>query len=47
MLLLLFCCSDGNLIKDDFLKSNMDDQGWVSIALIASFPRVSYSLLIC
>ncbi|KAK9271245.1 hypothetical protein L1049_026835 [Liquidambar formosana] len=32
--------SDANLIKDEFLKSNMDEQGWVPITLIASFPRV-------
>ncbi|KAK8585201.1 hypothetical protein V6N13_139136 [Hibiscus sabdariffa] len=32
--------SDANLVKDEFLKSNMDDQGWVSISLIAGFPRV-------
>ncbi|KAF5747193.1 putative Winged-helix DNA-binding transcription factor family protein [Tripterygium wilfordii] len=32
--------SDVNLEGDDFLKSNMDDQGWVPIGLIASFPRV-------
>ncbi|KAL0016934.1 hypothetical protein SO802_004003 [Lithocarpus litseifolius] len=32
--------SDANLVKDDYLRSNMDDQGWVPIALIASFPRV-------
>lgn len=32
--------SDANLVKDEFLKSNMDDQGWVPITLIASFPRV-------
>lgn len=32
--------SDANLIKDEFLKSNMDNQGWVPISLIASFPRV-------
>ncbi|KAI5640397.1 hypothetical protein M9H77_00183 [Catharanthus roseus] len=31
--------SDANLIKDDYLRSNMDDQGWVPISLIASFPR--------
>ncbi|KAG8503036.1 hypothetical protein CXB51_000837 [Gossypium anomalum] len=31
--------SDDNLVKDDFLKSNMDDQGWVAISLIAGFPR--------
>lgn len=33
--------SDANLVKDDFLRSNMDDQGWVSINLVASFRRVS------
>ncbi|KAG2698284.1 hypothetical protein I3760_07G144200 [Carya illinoinensis] len=32
--------SDENLVKDDFLRSNMDDQGWVLISLIASFRRV-------
>ena len=32
--------SDANLVKDDYLRSNVDDQGWVPIALIASFPRV-------
>lgn len=32
--------SDANLVKDDFLRSNMDSQGWVPITLIASFPRV-------
>lgn len=32
--------SDANLIKDEFLKSNMDSMGWVSINLIARFPRV-------
>ncbi|XWS20918.1 hypothetical protein CRYUN_Cryun30bG0010600 [Craigia yunnanensis] len=32
--------SDANLVKDEFLKSNMDDQGWVAISLIAGFPRV-------
>ncbi|XP_021827634.1 la-related protein 1C-like [Prunus avium] len=32
--------SDANLIKDDFLRSNMDAQGWVPISLIANFPRV-------
>ncbi|KAL3505424.1 hypothetical protein ACH5RR_035265 [Cinchona calisaya] len=32
--------SDDNLVKDDYLRSNMDDEGWVPIDLIASFPRV-------
>ncbi|KAG7966836.1 hypothetical protein I3843_08G068700 [Carya illinoinensis] len=31
---------DNNLVTDDFLRSHMDDQGWVPISLIASFPRV-------
>ncbi|PSS29995.1 La-related protein like [Actinidia chinensis var. chinensis] len=33
--------SNANLIKDTFLRQNMDDQGWVSINLIASFKKVS------
>lgn len=32
--------SDANLVKDEYLRSNMDEQGWVPITLIASFPRV-------
>ncbi|GAU24956.1 hypothetical protein TSUD_311910 [Trifolium subterraneum] len=32
--------SDVNLANDDFLKFNMDEQGWVPITLIANFPRV-------
>ncbi|KAG8377963.1 hypothetical protein BUALT_Bualt08G0088500 [Buddleja alternifolia] len=32
--------SDENLVKDDFLRSKMDEHGWVPITLIASFPRV-------
>ncbi|KAK4338571.1 hypothetical protein RND71_043058 [Anisodus tanguticus] len=32
--------SDANLVKDDFLRSKMDEDGWVPIELIASFPRV-------
>ncbi|GER33986.1 hypothetical protein STAS_10168 [Striga asiatica] len=35
-----FYFSDDNLVKDNYLRSNMDDQGWVPIALIASFRRV-------
>lgn len=42
---LFACYSEDNLVKDDFLRSKMDDQGWVSISLIASFPRVSKFLL--
>ncbi|KAI3464796.1 hypothetical protein Pfo_021459 [Paulownia fortunei] len=32
--------SDDNLVKDNFLRSKMDDHGWVPITLIASFRRV-------
>ncbi|XP_024968862.1 la-related protein 1C-like isoform X2 [Cynara cardunculus var. scolymus] len=32
--------SDANLVKDNFLRSNMDEEGWVPIALIAGFRRV-------
>lgn len=32
--------SDVNLANDEFLKSNMDEHGWVSVSLIANFPRV-------
>lgn len=32
--------SDANLQSDIYLKSHMDEQGWVAITLIASFPRV-------
>lgn len=32
--------SDTNLSKDGFLKSKMDDEGWVPITLIAGFNRV-------
>ncbi|KAJ4842428.1 hypothetical protein Tsubulata_027293 [Turnera subulata] len=33
--------SNENLIKDTFLRQNMDDQGWVPIKLIAGFKKVS------
>lgn len=36
-----FCCSNENLIKDIYLRQNMDDQGWVLIKLIAGFNKVS------
>ncbi|KAL7231266.1 hypothetical protein ACSBR2_009517 [Camellia fascicularis] len=32
--------SNENLIKDTFLRQNMDDQGWVPINLIAGFKKV-------
>ncbi|KAK8694536.1 hypothetical protein V6N13_072085 [Hibiscus sabdariffa] len=33
--------SNENLIKDIYLRQNMDDQGWVPLKLIASFRKVS------
>ncbi|KAK4774069.1 hypothetical protein SAY87_029088 [Trapa incisa] len=33
--------SDENLIKDTYLRQNMDEQGWVPINLIAGFKKVS------
>ncbi|KAE8707769.1 putative Basic-leucine zipper transcription factor family protein [Hibiscus syriacus] len=33
--------SNENLIKDTYLRQNMDDQGWVPIQLIAGFKKVS------
>ncbi|KAI3699342.1 hypothetical protein L2E82_43592 [Cichorium intybus] len=32
--------SDENLVKDIYLRKNMDEQGWVSVNLIASFKKV-------
>ncbi|QCD98738.1 lupus La protein [Vigna unguiculata] len=32
--------SDANLVRDGFLRSKMDEQGWVPVTLIADFPRV-------
>ncbi|GKA89556.1 la-related protein 1C-like protein [Tanacetum coccineum] len=32
--------SDDNLVKDNFLRSHMDEEGWVSLTLIAGFRRV-------
>ncbi|QCE15597.1 lupus La protein [Vigna unguiculata] len=32
--------SDANLVRDEYLRSNMDEQGWVPISLIVSFPHV-------
>ncbi|XP_057761813.1 la-related protein 1B-like [Arachis stenosperma] len=34
--------SNENLIKDTFLRQNMDDQGWVPIRLIAGFNKVMH-----
>lgn len=35
-----FYFSDDNLARDGYLRSNMDEQGWVPISLIATFRRV-------
>ncbi|XP_042038686.1 la-related protein 1B-like [Salvia splendens] len=32
--------SDDNLARDVYLKQYMDDNGWVPITFIASFPRI-------
>ena len=34
-------CSVENLCRDMYLRSNMDDQGFVPVSIIASFNRVS------
>ncbi|PWA96796.1 RNA-binding protein Lupus La [Artemisia annua] len=31
--------SDDNLVKDNFLRSHMDEEGWVPVTLIAGFRR--------
>ncbi|CAD5317322.1 unnamed protein product [Arabidopsis thaliana] len=31
--------SDDNLAKDEYLRSQMDNQGWVNILTITDFPR--------
>lgn len=40
--LLFTYCSNENLIRDTYLRRNMDEQGWVPIHLIASFAKVSF-----
>ncbi|OWM68234.1 hypothetical protein CDL15_Pgr004716 [Punica granatum] len=32
--------SNDNLVKDTYLRQNMDEQGWVPVALIASFKKI-------
>ncbi|XP_076929978.1 la-related protein 1C-like [Bidens hawaiensis] len=34
--------SNENLVRDTYLRRNMDEQGWVSVGLIAGFKKVSY-----
>ncbi|KAK7376146.1 hypothetical protein VNO78_35000 [Psophocarpus tetragonolobus] len=34
--------SNENLVKDIYLRRNMDDQGWVPINLVAGFKKVKY-----
>ncbi|KAI3798823.1 hypothetical protein L1987_34103 [Smallanthus sonchifolius] len=33
--------SNENLVRDTYLRRNMDEQGWVSVSLIAGFKKVS------
>ncbi|KAG6507249.1 la-related protein 1B-like [Zingiber officinale] len=35
-----FYFSDENLCRDVYLRQNMDEQGWVSVSLVAGFNRV-------
>ncbi|KAJ0464132.1 putative la-type HTH domain, winged helix-like DNA-binding domain superfamily [Helianthus annuus] len=37
-----FYFSNENLVRDTYLRRNMDEQGWVSVGLIAGFKKVSY-----
>ncbi|MQM15569.1 hypothetical protein Taro_048517 [Colocasia esculenta] len=39
--------SPENLCKDVYLRQNMDEEGWVSISLIAGFNRVSSFCFLC
>lgn len=41
-----FLVSTNNLCHDTYLRGRMDDQGWVPIDLIASFPMVCFLILI-
>lgn len=34
--------SNENLVKDTYLRQNMDEQGWVPVSLIAGFKKVLY-----
>lgn len=34
--------SNENLVKDTYLRKNMDEQGWVPVSLIAGFKKVLY-----
>lgn len=36
-----FYFSTENLVRDTYLRKNMDEQGWVSVKLIAGFQKVS------
>lgn len=39
-LLIMLVFSDTNLDHDDFLKSLMDENGWVPVSKVADFNRV-------
>jgi la-related protein 1 len=36
-----------NLAKDEFLRSKMNSDGYVSTALVAGFKRVQVGLFVC
>jgi len=40
LLIVMMCFSDSNLDQDDFLKSLMDENGWVPVSKVADFNRV-------
>lgn len=39
--LLIFICSADNLSRDEHLRDQMNDEGWVPVRVIAGFRRVS------
>lgn len=38
--------SNENLVKDTYLRQNMDEQGWVPVSLIAGFKKVSILIVL-
>lgn len=44
--LIISSCSNENLVKDTFLRRNMDNEGWVPVTLIAGFKKVSLVVLL-
>ncbi|KAI3786572.1 hypothetical protein L1987_40342 [Smallanthus sonchifolius] len=41
---LSFFASNENLVRDTYLRRNMDEQGWVSVSLIAGFNKEHLSI---